>query len=168
MHRLVHIVVGTLMLAGIAESAAAASWRLAQPAGETITLTVTNTVIHIVTRDRRIEIPVAQVQSLHVTTRYLDPFEKWESWQPEGHDRRAPSPALDAIADNGGEGVILLLGAIVVVLAFWVEFRFAPPFWVHAVLWPVVTVPLAVLLMRPAKAALVALQFRHRATEMGL
>ena len=70
--------------------------------------------------------------------------------------------------DGAVVGVILLLGAIVVVLAFWVEFRFAPPFWVHAVLWPVVTVPLAVLLMRPAKAALVALQFRHRATEMGL
>ena len=110
MHRLVHIAVGTLMLAGVAESATAASWRLVQSAGETITLTVTNTVIHIVTRDSRIEIPVAQVQSLRITTRYLDPFEKWESWQPEGHDRRGPSP-LDAIADNGGEGVILLLGA---------------------------------------------------------
>jgi uncharacterized protein (DUF983 family) len=70
--------------------------------------------------------------------------------------------------DGAVVGVILLLGAIVVVLAFWVEFHFAPPFWVHAVLWPVVTLPLAVLLMRPAKAALVALQFRHRATEMGL
>ena len=111
MHRLLHIAVGTLILAGVAENAAAATWRLAQPAGETITLTVTNTVIHIVTRDTRIEIPVAQVQSLRVTSRYLDPFDKWESWQPEGHDRRGPSPALDAIADNGGEGMILLLGA---------------------------------------------------------
>jgi uncharacterized protein (DUF983 family) len=64
--------------------------------------------------------------------------------------------------------VILLLGAIVVGLAFWVEFRFSPPLWLHAVLWPAVTVPLAVLMMRPAKAALVALQFRHRSTEMGL
>ena len=70
--------------------------------------------------------------------------------------------------DGAAVGVILLLGAIVVVLAFWVEFRFAPPFWVHAILWPVVTLPLAVLLMRPAKAALVALQFRHQSTEMGL
>jgi uncharacterized protein (DUF983 family) len=39
---------------------------------------------------------------------------------------------------------------------------------VHAVLWPVVTIPLAVLMMRPAKAALVALQYRHRSSEMGL
>ena len=70
--------------------------------------------------------------------------------------------------DGAAAGVILVLGAIIVIMAFWVEFRFAPPLWVHAVLWPVVTIPLAVLLMRPAKAALVALQFRHRASEMGL
>ncbi len=70
--------------------------------------------------------------------------------------------------DGAAVGVILLLGAIVVGLAFWVEFRFSPPLWVHAVLWPVVTIPLAILMMRPAKAALVALQYRHRSSEMGL
>ena len=79
---------------------------------------------------------------------------------------------LDLRANDAGDGaaagVILVLGAIVVIMAFWVEFRFEPPLWVHVVLWPVITVPLAVLLMRPAKAALVALQYRHRATEMGL
>ena len=79
---------------------------------------------------------------------------------------------LDLSAHDAGDGatvaVVLLLGAIVIALAFWVEFRFSPPLWVHAVLWPVVTVPLAILMMRPAKAALVALQFRHRAAEMGL
>ncbi len=62
----------------------------------------------------------------------------------------------------------MVLGAIVVGLAFWVEFRFSPPLWVHAMLWPAVTLPLAILMMRPVKAALVALQFRHRAAEMGL
>ena len=79
---------------------------------------------------------------------------------------------LDLRAHDAGDGavvgVILLLGAVVVTLAFWVEFHFSPPLWLHAILWPVVTVPLAILMMRPAKAALVALQFRHRATEMGL
>jgi uncharacterized protein (DUF983 family) len=70
--------------------------------------------------------------------------------------------------DAGAVGVIMVLGAIVVALAFWVEFRFEPPLWVHAMLWPAVTIPLAVLIMRPAKAALVAAQFRHRPTEMGL
>jgi uncharacterized protein (DUF983 family) len=79
---------------------------------------------------------------------------------------------LDLRAHDAGDGaavgVILLLGAIVVGLAFWVEIRFSPPLWLHAVLWPVVTIPLAVVMIRPAKAALVALQFRHRPTEMGL
>jgi uncharacterized protein (DUF983 family) len=70
--------------------------------------------------------------------------------------------------DAGAVGVIMVLGAIVMILAFWVEFRFEPPLWVHAILWPVVTLPLAILIMRPVKAALVAAQFRHRPHEMGL
>jgi uncharacterized protein (DUF983 family) len=79
---------------------------------------------------------------------------------------------LDLRQNDTGDGpavlVMLVLGAVVVGLAFWVEFRFEPPLWVHAILWPVVTVPLAIGMMRPLKAALVALQFRHRASEMGL
>ena len=64
--------------------------------------------------------------------------------------------------------VILVLGAIIVGLAFWVEFSFNPPLWLHAILWPVVTTPLAIVLMRIAKAALIAQQYRHRSAEMGL
>ena len=70
--------------------------------------------------------------------------------------------------DAGAVGVIMVLGALVVGMAFWVEFHLSPPLWVHAILWPVVTIPLAVLIMRPVKAALVAAQFRHRSHEMGL
>ena len=80
-----------------------------------------------------------------------------------GLDLRETDPG-----DGAAVGAIFVLGTVIVVLAFWVEFRFSPPLWLHAVLWPVVTVPLAVLIMRPAKAALVALQYRHRASEMGL
>ncbi|HBK08717.1 MAG TPA: hypothetical protein DDZ81_23160 [Acetobacteraceae bacterium] len=74
-------------------------------------------------------------------------------------------------SDTGDAGAVILimvLGAFVVVMAFWVEFHFSPPLWVHAVLWPLVTVPLAILITRPMKAALVAAQFRHRPHEMGL
>ena len=82
------------------------------------------------------------------------------------------SCGLDLARSDSGDGaaalVILVLGAFVVALAFWVEFRFAPPLWAHAILWPAITVPLAILLIRPTKAALIALQYRHRATEMGL
>lgn len=62
----------------------------------------------------------------------------------------------------------MVLGAFVLGMAFRVEFHLSPPLWVHAILWPVVTIPLAVLIMRPVKAALVAAQFRHRPNEMGL
>jgi uncharacterized protein (DUF983 family) len=79
---------------------------------------------------------------------------------------------LDLRASDTGDGpaalVILALGAVIVGLAVWLEFRFEPPLWVHALLWPAVTLPLAALMIRILKAALVALQFRHRASEMGL
>ena len=79
---------------------------------------------------------------------------------------------LDLRAHDAGDGpavaVILVLGAIVMIMAFWVEFHFSPPLWVHAVLWPAFTLPAAILMMRPLKAALVALQFRHRSSEMGM
>ena len=74
-------------------------------------------------------------------------------------------------SDTGDAGAVILimvLGAFVVGMAFWVEFHFSPPLWVHAVLWPIVTIPLTILMMRPMKAALVAAQFRHRPDEMGL
>lgn len=70
--------------------------------------------------------------------------------------------------DAGAVILILVLGAFIVSMASWVEFRFSPPLWVHAVLWPVVTIPLAILIIRPMKAALVAAQFKHRPHEMGL
>ncbi|MFL5254010.1 MAG: DUF983 domain-containing protein [Rhodopila sp.] len=70
--------------------------------------------------------------------------------------------------DAGAVGVIMVLGAIVVGLAFWVDFTFMPPLWVHAILWPLVTIPLAILIIRPVKAALVAAQFRTRSSEMDL
>ncbi len=79
---------------------------------------------------------------------------------------------LDLRAHDTGDGpaslVILLLGAIIVGLAFWIEFRFNPPLWVHILLWPLVTTPLAVVLMRPLKAGLIAQQYHHRSSEMGL
>ncbi len=70
--------------------------------------------------------------------------------------------------DGAAAGEILVLEAVIVLMAFWAQFRFYPLLLVHAVLWPVVTVPMAILLMRPAKAALVTLKLRHRASEMGL
>lgn len=72
---------------------------------------------------------------------------------------------LDLSAQDAGDGpavfVIFFLGLIVVGLAAWVELRFAPPIWVHLVLWVPLIIAGAIALLRPLKAVLIALQFRH-------
>ena len=77
------------------------------------------------------------------------------------------SCGLDLGAHDAGDGpavaAIFLIGALTVGLAIWIDVRFEPPLWVHAVLWPALVLPLSVLVMRVAKAALVALHWRHRA-----
>ena len=85
---------------------------------------------------------------------------------------KCPVCGLDLRAHDSGDGPaslsVFVVGAVVVALAFWVEFHFSPPLWLHVVLWPPVTVALTIAVMRPLKAALVALQFAHRSREMGL
>jgi uncharacterized protein (DUF983 family) len=79
---------------------------------------------------------------------------------------------LDLRAVDTGDGpaslVVLVLGAILAGLVVWVDARFTPPLWVHAVIWPVVAVPAAILMIRVLKAGLVWSQYRNRASEMGL
>ena len=80
---------------------------------------------------------------------------------------RCPVCGLDISAEDAGDGpavfVILFLGAAVVLLAALVEIEFAPPIWVHLVLWAPTIFAGAILLLRPLKAGLIALQYRHRA-----
>ena len=82
---------------------------------------------------------------------------------------RCRTCGLDFAKFNVGDGpaafLIMVIGAAVVGLALWVEFSFAPPVWVHAVLWtPVIT--LATLGgLRIAKAALLITEFRRSARE---
>jgi uncharacterized protein (DUF983 family) len=58
--------------------------------------------------------------------------------------------------------VILILGALVVLLAAIVEIKFAPPLWVHIVLWTPLILGGAIAMLRPLKAGLIALEYRHR------
>ena len=72
---------------------------------------------------------------------------------------------LDLSTQDAGDGpavfVILFLGLIVVALAGFVEIRFSPPIWVHLVLWTPLIFGGAVAMLRPFKAGLIALQYRH-------
>jgi uncharacterized protein (DUF983 family) len=60
---------------------------------------------------------------------------------------------------------IFILGFAIVGLAGVVEYLFAPPLWLHAVLWLPLTLAGTVLLLRPLKGLLIAAQYRYRAVD---
>jgi uncharacterized protein (DUF983 family) len=60
---------------------------------------------------------------------------------------------------------IFLLGFLIVGLAILVEYRVAPPLWVHAVIWTPLTILLSVALLRPLKGMTIAAQYRFRSVE---
>ena len=55
--------------------------------------------------------------------------------------------------------VIILVGHIVVPLVLETEIWFAPPYWVHTAVWPVVVFGLGLGLLQPVKGAIVGLQW---------
>jgi uncharacterized protein (DUF983 family) len=70
-------------------------------------------------------------------------------------------------ADGPAVFIIFILGFLVVPLALWVESRFAPPMWLHMTIWPPVILGGALGLLRPMKGVMIALQYRHKASESG-
>lgn len=82
---------------------------------------------------------------------------------------RCTSCGLDYKFVDTGDGpavfAIFILGFLVLGLALYVEFTFEPALWVHVVLWGAVTPLLALGILRFLKAALIALQFKHKAEE---
>ncbi|MFQ5468321.1 MAG: DUF983 domain-containing protein [Kiloniellaceae bacterium] len=78
---------------------------------------------------------------------------------------------LDLRKADSGDGpavfIIFILGFLVVPLALLVEARFAPPMWVHMAIWPVVILGGSIGLLRPMKATMIALQYRHKASDSG-
>ncbi len=81
------------------------------------------------------------------------------------------SCGLDLKSADSGDGpavfVIFIVGPIITALAFWVEFTFSPPYWVHMVLWGPAILIFSLALLRPFKATLIALQYRNRAGDTG-
>jgi uncharacterized protein (DUF983 family) len=80
-----------------------------------------------------------------------------------------PSCGLDYSGFEAGDGpavfVILIVGAIVAGGALLTEVAFQPPYWVHALIWGPALVILSLAFLRPLKAALIVLQYKHRAEE---
>ena len=78
---------------------------------------------------------------------------------------RCPVCDLDFSGENAGDApavfIILFLGCIVVGLALWLETVFSPPLWLHAALWFPLILAASLGLLRPFKATMIALQYRH-------
>ena len=77
------------------------------------------------------------------------------------------SCGLDYSRFEAGDGpavfVILIVGAITAGGALLTEVWFKPPYWLHALIWGPAIVLLSLGLLRPLKAGLIVLQYKHRA-----
>jgi uncharacterized protein (DUF983 family) len=82
---------------------------------------------------------------------------------------RCKSCGLDYGFADAGDGpavfVILVTGFIVVGAALYVEMIYAPPYWLHALLWGTLAILLPMILLRSFKGVLIALQYKHKAQE---
>lgn len=82
---------------------------------------------------------------------------------------RCPSCDLDIAAFNVGDGpaafLTLIIGAVVVGLALWVELSFSPAWWVHLLLWTPLVIISTIASLRITKGLLLGLEFRNHAAE---
>ena len=76
---------------------------------------------------------------------------------------------LDLKKADSGDGpavfIIFILGFLVVPLALLFEAKVAPPMWLHVAIWPALILGTALGLLRPVKGVLIALQYRHKASD---
>jgi uncharacterized protein (DUF983 family) len=82
---------------------------------------------------------------------------------------RCRACGLDLASFNVGDGpaafLILLVGAVITGLALWLEIAVGPPFWVHILIWPLVTLVLVIGSLRIGKGVLITLEYRNAARE---
>lgn len=69
------------------------------------------------------------------------------------------------MGDGPAAFLTLIIGALVAALAIALELLASPPWWVHALLWPPVTLAMILGSLRLCKAALLALEYRNAARE---
>ena len=80
---------------------------------------------------------------------------------------RCRACGLDLTRFNVGDGpaafLTLIVGALVVILALWLQLAAEPAWWVHVLLWVPLTVVGVVAGLRIAKAALLQSEYRNKA-----
>jgi uncharacterized protein (DUF983 family) len=77
---------------------------------------------------------------------------------------------LDFSRMDVGDGfvvpILMVLGFSVIGAAIYVDFTYTPPLWLHAIIWPPVTLGLALVMTRYLKSFLAVQQFHVRRSEM--
>jgi uncharacterized protein (DUF983 family) len=82
---------------------------------------------------------------------------------------RCEACGFDLHKADSGDGpavfIVLIVGMVVCAAALVTEINFHPPIWLHLVLWLPLSGILSMVLIRPFKGVMLALQFHHRASE---
>jgi uncharacterized protein (DUF983 family) len=82
---------------------------------------------------------------------------------------RCAACGLDYSFADAGDGpavfVILIVGFIVIGLVLWLQVSYAPPIWVHILLFAPLTIVLSLVSLRWCKGILIALQYRNNASQ---
>jgi len=82
---------------------------------------------------------------------------------------RCTGCGLDYAQFNVGDGpaafLTMIVGALVVGLAVWLEFAMHPPVWVHILLWVPLVGGLTLWGLRVSKAALLVAEYQRKAAE---
>ena len=86
----------------------------------------------------------------------------------EMNDQCAACGADFSVADAGdGPAFFVMFAALIVIAptAMVFELLVSPPVWLHVLIWPPVIMLFCMWLLRPFKATLFALQWKHKAEE---
>jgi uncharacterized protein (DUF983 family) len=82
---------------------------------------------------------------------------------------RCSACGLDYDFADAGDGpavfVMMIIGFVVLGAALIVELRLHPPLWLHLSIWLPLATVLALIVLRPLKALMIALQYRNGAAE---
>jgi uncharacterized protein (DUF983 family) len=70
--------------------------------------------------------------------------------------------AKNDAADGPAVFLIFILGALLVPMALLLEVTAHPPLWLHGMLWGTLALIMTLGALRPLKAYIIALQYKHR------
>lgn len=86
-------------------------------------------------------------------------------------NERCPACGLDFSRNDSADGpavfLIFILGFLLVPLALMLAAVVNWPLWLHGLLWGSVALCLTVGMLRPLKAYIIALQYKHRPKDWG-